>query len=237
MAVFNFDQVNEYVQNEGNGLSFLKLQDDGWQAKVRFMYGPGETFQGYSVHNVSGEQMKSKFIPCLREVGQPLDVCPLCKAGVPLQAQFFIPVFVISITKCINGVLQPEEAVNQVMIFQRGKTFQGSLASAVRQTGGSPLVNNVFNIVRNGKAKDPKTTYIVEFVNRDSTTLESLGERPQVFGSPILPDVKYEEMGQYLPQNTGMPQGVMPRTVAANPYAQPTQQTYQAPTQAPGIPF
>lgn len=230
MAVFNFDEVDQYVQNEGNGFNFLKLQDDKWQAKVRFMYGPGETFQGFSVHNVSADPMRPKFIPCLRELGQPLDVCPLCKAGNSTMAQFYIPVYVISMIKYINGVAQPEEPINQVMIFQRGKTFQGALASAVRQSGGTPLVNNIFNVVRDGKAKDPQTKYIVEFINRDNTTLESLGERPEVLGSYILPKLDFEGMSQYLNNNIPSANGVMPRTVAAN-------NAYQAPTQAPRIPF
>ena len=195
MAVFNFDQADDYVQ-EKSSINFFKLQDNGWQAKVRFMYGPGEVFQGYSVHNIGTD--RNKFVPCLKELGQPLDVCPLCKAGIPVMVQFFIPLYVISISKCINGVMQPEEEVNQVMVFQRGKQFQGSLASAIRQCKGTPLVNNVFNIVRNGKAGDTGTTYVLEHFSTDGTTLDMLPERPEVYGSYVLPDWKYEDMIQHL---------------------------------------
>lgn len=227
MAVFNFDQVDDYVQNEKGSINFFKLQDNSWQAKVRFMYGPGEVFQGYSVHNI-GDQ-KSKFVPCLRELGQPLDSCPLCAAGVPTQAVFFIPLYVISITKCINGVLQPEEPINQVMVFQRGKTFKGSLESVIRQSKGTPIVSNIFNLVRNGKAGDTQTMYVVEHLGTDNTTLESLPERPEILGSPILPNVTYEEMLGMTPQK--MPQGVMPRQIQMQ---QPTQgYGYQAPVKPP----
>ena len=233
MAVFNFDQVDDYVQGERGSISFFKLQDHGFQAKVRFMYGPGETFQGYSVHNI-GTDGKNKYVPCLREPGQPLDTCPLCNAGMGTQAIFFIPLYVISITKCINGRLQQEEEVNQVMVFQRGKTFAGSLASAVRQSAGTPLVSNIFNIVRNGKAGDTQTNYVVEFVNRDNTTLESLPERPEILGSFVLPDMKYQEMAELVAQRAAVPQGVMPRQVVANNYQTGN---YQAPNTAPRIPF
>ena len=229
MAVFNFDQVDEYVQSERSTINFFKLQDDGWQAKVRFMYGPNETFQGYSVHNISNEQGRPKYVPCLRELGQPLDSCPLCASGSPTVAQFFIPLYVISVTEKINGKLQPEKPVNEVMIFQRGKQFKGSLDSAIRQSGGTPLVNNIFNIVRNGKAGTTGTTYSVEFISRDNTTLDSLPERPEILGSFLLPDMKYDEMLTLVNGQNQMVSGVMPRMVTNN-------QTYQAPNVAPTIP-
>ena len=234
MAVFDFDKVDEYVQNERGTLNFFKLADDGYQAKVRFMYGPGEIFQGYSVHNVSKEPGKNKFIPCLREPGQPLDVCPLCAAGVPTMAQYFIPLFVISTTKCINGVLQQEEPINQVLIFQRGKTFKGSLESAIRQSKGTPLVSNVFNIVRSGKAGNTDTKYMVEHLSNDNTTLDMLPERPEIVGSFLLPNVTYEEMYSYIPQQPV--QGIQPRVIqtqTAVPNQYGTSQYTQAPTRPP----
>lgn len=212
MAVFNFDQADNYVQQDRTGINFFKLQDHGWQAKVRFMYGPGEIFQGYSVHNVGTD--RNKYVPCLKEPGQPLDVCPLCKAGMPVVVQFFIPLYVISISKCINGMLQAEEPVEQVMIFQRGKQFGGSLSSALRQCKGTPLVSNIFNIVRNGKAGSTDTTYMVEHVSTDNMTLAELPERPQVLGSYILPDLKYDEMFQYINQAPAQSM-VTPRQVSA----------------------
>lgn len=223
MARFNFDQVDEYVQEKG-GINFFKLADDGYQAKVRFMYGPGEVFEGYSVHNVSSESGKNKFVPCLREPGQPLDVCPLCAAGVPTMAQFFLPLYVISITKCVNGFLQQEEPINAVLIFQRGKTFKGSLESAIRQSKGTPLVSNVFNIVRSGKTGNTDTKYMVEHISTDNTTLEMLPERPTILGSYILPDLKYDELLKFVPNNQGS--GVVPRAI-----------TNQQPpfTQVPGV--
>lgn len=252
MAVFNFDQVDQYEDSisQRASFNFFKLPENRWQAKVRFMYGPGESFQGYIVHNVSQDPKKPKYVECLRELGDPLDKCPLCQAGLSTNIQYYLPLYVLSITKVINGQLQPEEPVNQIMIFQRGKMFKGALDSAIRQSGGTPLVNNVFNIVRNGNNGDQQTTYSVEFVTRDNTTLESLGERPEAKGSYILPELGYDELLKYVPGNNATPQGVVPRTVNANPYQAPAQPVpnmnagyampnngYQAPPTAPGIPF
>ena len=233
MAVFNFDQVENYVQDDKKEFEFLKLQDDQWFAKVRFMYGEGETFQGYSVHNVSTDPKRPKYIPCLREPGQSLDVCPLCAANNTTVAQYYIPIYVISITKVINGIPQPEEVVNKPMLFQRGKTFQGAMASAIRQSQGTPLVNNVFNIVRSGRANDLKTSYMVEFVGRDNTTLKQLPEKLNVLGSAILPEVTAQEMvAKYLQPQAQQPAGIMPRTVSANTFTTGTvmnQQNFQNP--------
>lgn len=266
MASFDFDQISQVEQTStSNKINFLKLQDDGWYAKVRFMYGPGETIQGQTVHNVSSDPRKPRWVPCLREINQPLDACPLCKNGSKLNVQFFVPVYVISIVSNVRGVTQ-EEPVGQVMLFQKGTTFKSAIGTVLRQTAasGKPIVSSVFNLVRNGKADDQKTIYTVELVGTDNTTLEDLPPRVQVKGSYILPDVTAQEMeekyvngvnrpnvtttsNQYVPQqtyqNNSMPQGVQPRTLNMNSFAgntvvgNPTVQppVQQAPNQAPVI--
>ena len=265
MANFNFDQVDQ-VENTSNDnkITFSKLQDDGWYAKVRFMYGRGESFAGQTVHNISEDPKRPKYVPCLREIGQPLDACPLCKNGSKVVAQFFIPVYVISIVSNVRGV-QQEEPVNQVMLFQRGTTFKGAIGSVIRQAqmAQKPIVSCVFNLVRNGKAGDQKTNYSVEMVSHDATTLESLPPRPEILGSYILPNITAQEMqekyvnGNNAPAIPQMPTGTTPRTLNPNTFAgntvvgtgyvQPTQQTYpqpgynqvsaQAPSLGEGAPF
>lgn len=242
MATFTFDKVNDYVpeerNNDSNKISFLKLQDDGWFAKVRFMYGPGETFTGYSAHNVAEGTNRPKYVPCLREPGQPLDVCPLCKAGNKVVAQYFIPVYVISITSNVRGVTQ-EEPVGGVFLFQRGKTFSSIISSIVRQCNGTPIVNNVFNLVRSGKAGDKNTTYLVEYVGRDSVGLDSLPPAPQILGSYILPNVDYNTMMEkYIVGNQQPVQNIVtPRTVQVNNTYDANMSAGSVPPQAPRIPF
>lgn len=228
MVAFTFDKVDDYVQDDSvNKINFLKLQDDGWYAKVRFMYGPNETFMGYSVHNVSDDPKRPRYVPCLREPGQPLDVCPLCQAGNKVVAQYFIPVYVISIVSNVRGVTQ-ETPVNAVQLFQRGKTFNGALSSVIRQSNGTPLVNNIFNIVRSGKAGEQKTTYLVEFVGRDDVGLDQLPPVPQIFGSYILPNVDYNTM---IEKYINKQEEVTPRTVQTNT----VDTSNGVPTQAPKI--
>lgn len=262
MAGFNFDQAEQFVQESDNKINFLKLQDDGWYAKVRFMYGPGEVFRGETVHNVSEDPKKPKYVPCLREAGQPLESCPLCAKGAKIMAQFFIPVYVISIVSNIRGAEQ-EQPIGQVMLFQRGTTFSGPIKSVVRQAQAQnkPIVSCVFNLVRNGKAGDQKTNYSVELIGVDDTTLEQLPPRPEILGSYILPKVDYQTMVEkYINKTeqavqTTKPADIQPRTLNANTFAgntvgfgqtttvqqtapafnQPMNNTNQAPVQAPTI--
>jgi len=260
MAGFDFNQVDQFVQESDNKITFLKLQDDGWYAKVRFMYGPNEMFRGETVHNIAEDTTKPRYVSCLREEGQPIDTCPLCANGAKIAAQFFIPVYVQSIVSVVSGVEQ-EQPVGQVMIFQRGATFKGALQSVIRQTGntGKPIVSSMFRLVRNGKAKDPKTNYTVEYMGTDDVTLEQLPPRPEVVGSYILPKPTYQEMiDKYIngaaTQQT-KPADIQPRSLSASTFAgnslgfgqpapapaptpvfnQPMNNANQAPVQAPQI--
>lgn len=226
MAVFDFNQIDNYVQDKSGSIPFFSLKDDGWYANVRFMYDAGENFQCNSVHNISTDPKKSKYVPCLRNLGDPLDVCPLCAKGNSPVAQFYLPLYVISITKVINGVAQTPEPINQAMLFQRGKTFQGAVQSAIRQSNGTPIVSNIFRIVRSGKPNDPGTSYLLEWVERDETTLAQLPERIEALGTYILPNITRDEMiAKYMnpsAQPQAQPQGIMPRTVSANTFGQNT---------------
>lgn len=258
MAVFKFDEVEQFVQdNNENKINFLKLQDDGWYAKVRFMYGPGEIFEGITVHNVSEDPRKLRYVPCLRGVNEPLESCPLCANGSKVVAQFFIPLYVHSIVSVTRGV-ESEQPVNQVMLFQRGTTFKGALQSVVRQTqtSGKPIVSSVFNLVRNGKQGDMKTTYSVEYCGTDDTTIESLPPKPQVYGSYLLPDLDYNTMMEKYVNNSpaAAAPSIQPRTLSAATFGNNTvvssampsmpnvavppvqpMNTNQAPVQAPNI--
>ena len=261
MAGFNFDQVEKFTERNDNKINFLKLEDNGWYAKVRFMYGEGEMFRGETVHNVSEDPKRPRYVSCLREEGQPVDVCPLCQAGSKIQVQFYVPVYVQSIVTKINGI-ENEQQVGQVMIFQRGTTFTGAIQTVLRYAADTkqPIVNSLFRLVRNGARNAQGTTYSVEYIGTDNVTLEMLPPRPEVVGSYILPKYdaakmieKYINKTPATPQAApaGIPQGIQPRQgisastfvggstytapAAAPSFNQPMNNANQAPLQAPQI--
>ena len=251
MAGFDFNKLDSFVQQSNNSdkINFLSLKDDGWYAKVRFMYGPNESIRFEAVHNISDNSKKPKYTMCLREEGQPIEACPLCANGYKSKAQFYLPVYVQSIVSVINGIEQ-EQPIGQVMIFQRGATFKSMLQSILRVTHstGKPIVSSLFRLVRSGKKDSQDTSYMVEYMGTDDVTLEQLPPKPEVVGSYILPKLTAEEMiAKYInkqaPQaspvtatatNTGayVNGGIQPRTVNMNTFAgnsvgfgQPTQNT------------
>ena len=227
MAVFKFDEVDQVVRENDNKINFLKLQDDGWYAELRFMYGPGEMFECQTVHNVSEDPRKPRYVSCLRGLNEPLDSCPLCAKGSKINAQFFIPVFVEAIISNIRGE-ETRQEVNQVMLFQRGSTFKGSLQTVLRyvQPTQQPIVNSLFRLVRNGKAGNQQTTYSVEYIRTDNVGLQQLPPKPEILGSYILPKLTYQEMmDKYVngvntaPAAANVAPAIQPRTINANTFA------------------
>lgn len=229
MASFNFNEVDQLVKSQasgGNKIEFLKLEDDGHYAKVRFMYGPGEIPMGETVHNINYDPTKNnlpKYVPCLREAGQPLETCPLCMSGAKLAAQYYIPVYVISITKTVRGVAE-ETMVNKPMLCQKGTTFKAAIQSIIRQADGPAIVNTVFNLVRSGAAGQKQgVTYTVEKVATDDVGLDQLPERIEAKGSFLLPNLTFDEMNEKYVLNKNQTKSTdqhatAPRTINANTF-------------------
>lgn len=181
MGRFSYEEADNY----GNGGSnFLTLKNDKDTVRVRFMYNFLEDIEGYAVHEVNVGD-KKKYVNCLREYNEPKSVCPLCAENSTQKAKLYIPVYV------------EDEGV--VKVWERGKTFFAKLSSlCTRYTDEkTPLVANVFEIERNGKAGDTKTTYEVYQLESDDTRLEDLPEVPEILGSIIL-DKTAEEMEEFL---------------------------------------
>ena len=184
MARFKADQADKYGGQGGGG--FFGIAEDKGVKQVRFMYNTVDDVEGMSVHKVAvGEEGKERYVNCLRSYDDPLDVCPFCREHKQAQARLFIPVYNIE-----------EDAVQ---IWDRGKTmFQKMASVCTRYTNDKKnLVNNVFEVERNGKPKDKKTTYEIYFVSEDDTEIEDLPDLPEILGGFVL-DKTAEDMEYYL---------------------------------------
>lgn len=180
MARFTGANVDNYGAQSSNNSSFFSLKNDMDTARVRFMYSKPEDVEGLSVHKVKVGD-KERYVNCLREYNSPIDECPFCKAGIPLQAKFFVPVY--------------NEEAQQVQIWERGKKFYGRLAGFF--TRYPNLVSETFDIERHGERGDQRTEYEIYPMENDGTTLEDLPEVPQVLGTIVL-DKSYEDMADYI---------------------------------------
>lgn len=178
MARFDANEAENYGGQGGGG--FFSLKNDKDVATVRFMYNSIDDVEGYSVHEIEVDG-KKRYVNCLREYNQPLDDCPLCAAKSRVIAKLFV-------------ILYDVES-EEVKIWDRGKTFFSKLSSLCARY--SPLVSTPFEIERNGKKGDTKTTYETYALDTDDVTLEDLPEVPELLGTLIL-DKSYEELEFFL---------------------------------------
>lgn len=178
MARFNAQEVENYGGQGGGG--FFALKNDKDLATVRFMYETIDDIEGFAVHEVEVDG-KKRYVNCLREYNQPVDDCPLCAAKSRVIAKLFI-------------ILYDVES-EEIKIWDRGKTFFSKLSSLCARY--NPLVSTPFEIERNGKKGDTKTTYETYALDTDDITLEDLPEAPELLGTLIL-DKTFEELEFFL---------------------------------------
>lgn len=185
MATFKANEADNYGTTGGG--SFFNIQNDKETKQVRFMYNTIEDVEGMSVHKIELGN-KNRYVNCLRAYDEPKENCPFCRENVKLQARVFVPVYNI------------EE--DEAQIWDRGKPMMAKLSSLCSHyaNGKHLLVNTIFEVERNGKPKDMKTTYEIYNIETDDTTLEDLPEMPKILGGLVL-DKTAEEMEYFLKED------------------------------------
>lgn len=179
MARFNAADFDHYG-NDSN-TKFFALKNDKDVATVRFMYNNVDDIEGYAVHQIELPDGKKRYVSCLRSYNEPVDHCPLCAAGFRVLAKLYVPLYDVD--------------ADEVKLWERGKTFYSKLSSLCARY--KPLVGGTFEIERNGKPGDTKTSYEVYPVATDETTLTDLPEVPDPVGTIIL-DKSFEELQDYI---------------------------------------
>ena len=181
MARFTADEADNYGSSGSGG--FFSLKNDKEVKQVRLLYNRVEDIEGVSVHKVKVGDSEH-YVNCLRNYNDPVDVCPFCAAKMAVQARLIIPLYNIDEDK--------------VQIWDRGKTMFGKLTSLCsRYATKRNLVNNIFEIERNGKPKDQKTTYEFYQIEADDTEIEDLPEVPEFVNNYVW-DKTAEDMEYYL---------------------------------------
>ena len=182
---FTADDAENYGSSGSGG--FFSLKNDKEVKQVRLLYNRVEDIEGVSVHKVKvtvDNKESEHYVNCLRNYNDSVDVCPFCAAKMAVQARLIIPLYNIDEDK--------------VQIWDRGKTMFGKLTSLCsRYATKRNLVNNIFEIERNGKPKDQKTTYEFYQIEADDTEIEDLPEVPEFVNSYVW-DKTAEDMEYYL---------------------------------------
>lgn len=183
MARFNADDAEKYGGNGGGG-SFFKLEKDGEVARVQLLGNDMNDFPGYSVHQVELPDGKKKYINCLREYNDPVEVCPFCEAKKKLLAKLFIPLYNVD--------------KDEIQVWERGKQFFPTLSSYCARN--PEVVSLITEVERHGKPNSTDTTYLL-YATKDAPERDRLEdfeeEMPEILGRYVL-DKTAEEMEYFL---------------------------------------
>ena len=162
MGQIDFQTYRKLMQEQGNdgntqkqysgrsrSVGYFSLKDDGNSAIVRFLVDDINDVPVYAVHRVSING-KMRAVSCIREPKDPVDKCPLCSSEKQLQYRIYVPMLEY-VTDEHNNVQV------YARIWERPASYSGKLSSLISEYG--PLSDNVFKIVRNGRAGERGTTY------------------------------------------------------------------------------
>lgn len=178
MARVSYEDSEKYFS--GTGSDWFQLKNDGDVARVQFMLNSIDDIPIFSTHKVKVGD-KERYVDCLRNPQDPIDMCPFCAAGFPAKAVRFIVMY--------------QHDDGKVKIWERGKQFISKLQGLINRY--NPLEEKVFEVERHGKAGDTSTKYeIYPLDGVESVNLDDI-EMPEFEGSLILVKT-FEEMEEYL---------------------------------------
>ena len=246
MAKIDFTQITSGNDNNRN-VGFFTLKNDGDEAIVRIMHDSVDSFDLLTTHPITVGS-KYRRVNCIRDPREPLDNCPLCKAGSKVQQRLFL--HMIQYVKDENGQIIP-----QAVVWERSASFAVTIKNLMDEYG--PLSNCVFKVRRNGKAGSTDTTYSIMYGNpqiyREDMypKLDDMFEDYSVVGTIVM-DKNFDEISEFVAtgafpvkQTDVQPQAAtvayaQPQ-VAHAAYAQPMPQVtvgqaYQAAPQVTNVP-
>lgn len=178
MAKIGINEAEHYGNSGGTG--WFTLKDDKDTAKVRFMYNDVNDMSMNVVHEVEVDG-KKRYVNCIRTHDEPVDNCPLCRAGYKQSVKMFVPLY--------------NEDAGEMQIWSRGRTFASQLVSLAGRY--NPLCSAVMEIERQGRKGEQTTRYQIYPDKMDDTTLEDLPDVPDVIGGIVM-DKSFDELEQFV---------------------------------------
>lgn len=183
MGRINYDEVDKYGNNSNT--EFLKLENDGDCATVQLLVHDMEDVDIFNCHEVTvgfydNGNPKTRPVSCLRNYDDPLDVCPMCQAGLKTQVVMML------------AMVDQQDA--KIKIWNRGKTFIPKIKNLVNRWGDMRM--QPVDIIRNGKKGDKKTKYDIQVSPAKPIDISNY-EKPEFLGGYIM-DKTADEMQEYL---------------------------------------
>lgn len=177
MGRIGYDEQDKY--SSSSSAEWFRLPNDKDVATVQFLTDNADEFEIYATHVVKIDG-RDRYVDCLRNHDESVDVCPFCAAGVP--------------TKVVRFLVMFDTVDQKVKIWERGKRFIDRIANYTNKY--QPLSNYVFEIERNGKAGSMDTTYEVFPTDEEAFDTADM-DYPKILGGIIM-DKSFEDMEYYL---------------------------------------
>ena len=177
-------EIDNYSPETGG---YFTLKNDGDSCRVRVLYESLNDVDGHCVHKVNLKVGGFKYVDCLREYSDPLDMCPLCSSKNEEDRKLITKIWV-PLYKVDSG---------EAVLWERGKAFCKNVLYPLMVEKGEPFCGHTFTIERHGAAGDTNTTY--EFIDNgvDDTVLDDFDEIPDPVGNLIVQKT-YEELEKFI---------------------------------------
>lgn len=147
-----------YPSNNGQRCDWFGIKNDKQTKRIRILYNTIEDVYFDVVHEVSVNN-RNKTVACLNSRGENVNDCPMCKAGYQQKVLMYIP------------VLDLDD--NKIKIWTRSKGYLATIQGLMMRN--NPLSGTVFEVMRNGAPRDPKTTYMFQPISQnDGSTVEMI---------------------------------------------------------------
>ena len=252
MSSFSYSDYSSAVEaakaSRANGesgfakIGYFKLEDDGDEALVRFNVGSVDELMFASVHVVNFGSVKWRNVSCLNSLGGQENICPLCQEAKngntaigQVKKRLFVPVLVSYKDKTTGEWSKPIP-----VIWDRPASFSRDIATYLKDYGD--LKNVLFKITRNGKKRDPQTTYNISFavptifkpelIPTDFSAFRNFNVEKHSYYVKSTDEINaFLATGSFPETNTGAGQ-VQGNIAPVTNYA-PSQPTYEPPTVAP----
>lgn len=153
--------------NDGKHVTPFFSLKDGEETVVRFAYSDPSQIEIATVHPemIGG---KTRNVMCLRNLREPVEKCPLCKAGHPIKQRVFIRL--VEYTRDEDGSIK-----STARIWDRPALGQSSYVNILNNlfVEYGDISDCVFKVKRTGSGLD--TTYSIMYAN------------PRVYNSQLYP--------------------------------------------------
>lgn len=155
----------------GPRVRFFSLKNDGDEALVRFLVDEKNDIEVVRTH----QQMVNGYprrVECIRGVDEPIDNCPFCSAGRPIQTKVYIKL--IEYIRDENGAIQPV-----AKIWERPVSFGSTISNYLTEYG--PLSDMIFKVKRKGAAGSTSTTYDILFASPSTYPIQNYPKSVELF--------------------------------------------------------